>query len=111
MSNATTTTWHLTMTLLHEVFNQLPENSLWDHTIDLKPGSNPIKNLHTCPISWDEEKALELFIDENLKTGYIYPSKWRCKRGFGSSKSSFQVASPFFFVKKKDGKLCTVQDY
>src|SRR5713101_4892060 len=33
-----------------------------------------------------------------LKGGYICPSK-------------FPFASPFFFVKKKDGKLCPVQDY
>ena len=38
------------------------------------------------------------FIEENLKTGHIQPSK------------SPQV-SPFFFVKKKDRKLHLVQDY
>ena len=38
------------------------------------------------------------FIEENLKTGQIQPSK-------------SPQASPFFFVKKKDGKLCPVQDY
>ena len=38
------------------------------------------------------------FIEENLKTGHIQPSK-------------SPQASPFFFVKKKDGKLRLVQDY
>lgn len=36
--------------------------------------------------------------DEHLKKGYIRPSK-------------SPMASPFFFVKKKDGKLRPVQDY
>ena len=38
------------------------------------------------------------FIEENLKTGWIWPSK-------------SPQASPFFFVKKKDRKLRPVQDY
>ena len=42
--------------------------------------------------------ACQAFIDENLKTGQIQPSK-------------SPQASPFFFVKKKDGKLRPVQDY
>jgi len=38
------------------------------------------------------------FLDEQLKKGYIQPSK-------------SPYASPFFFIKKKDGKLRPVQDY
>ncbi|EPQ55794.1 hypothetical protein GLOTRDRAFT_40964, partial [Gloeophyllum trabeum ATCC 11539] len=40
----------------------------------------------------DEQKALDEFLEENLKTSRIRPSKspW---------------GAPFFFVKKKDGKL------
>ena len=45
----------------------------------------------------EEDKALDKFIDEQLLKGYIEPSK-------------SPYASPFF-VKKKDGKLCPVQDY
>ena len=37
-------------------------------------------------------------MDENLRTGRIRPSK-------------SPMASPFFFVKKKDGSLRPVQDY
>jgi hypothetical protein len=45
-----------------------------------------------------EDKALDLFIDEQLEKGYIHPSK-------------SQYASSFFFIKKKDSKLRPVQDY
>ena len=40
----------------------------------------------------EEDEALDKFIDEQLLKGYIEPSK-------------SPYASPFFFVKKKDGKL------
>src|SRR5712692_9129821 len=46
----------------------------------------------------EEQVALDKFLEDMLKRGYICPPK-----------SPF--TSPFFFVKKKDGKLCPVQDY
>ena len=46
----------------------------------------------------DEQKALDKFLEENLKSGRIRPS-------------NSPMASPFFFVKKKDGALRPVQDY
>ena len=46
----------------------------------------------------DEQKALDEFLEENLKSGQICPS-------------NSPMASPFFFVKKKDGALRPVQDY
>jgi hypothetical protein len=45
-----------------------------------------------------KQQALTKFVDEHLKKGYIKPSK-------------SPYASPFFFIKKKDGKLRPVQDY
>ena len=45
-----------------------------------------------------EDKALEEFIREQYEKGYIRPSK-------------SPYASPFFFIKKRDGKLRPVQDY
>ena len=45
-----------------------------------------------------EDKALEEFIWEQYEKGYIKPSK-------------SPYASPFFFIKKRDGKLRPVQDY
>lgn len=41
---------------------------------------------------------MDEFLKENLESGRIRPSK-------------SPMASPFFFVKKKDGKLRPVQDY
>ena len=50
------------------------------------------------PLNPTELTACQAFIDENMKTGRIRPLK-------------SPQASPFFFVKKKDGKLRPVQDY
>ena len=46
----------------------------------------------------NEQGELDKFLEENLRKGYIIPSK-------------SPLASPVFFVKKKDGKLRMVQDY
>jgi len=46
----------------------------------------------------EEKKELSKFIKENRDSGQIQPSKSR-------------FASSFFFIKKKDGHLCPVQDY
>lgn len=45
-----------------------------------------------------EQKELDDFLEENLSSGWIRPSK-------------SPMASPVFFIKKKDGGLCLVQDY
>ena len=50
------------------------------------------------PLNPGEQKELDEFLVENLKSGRIRPSK-----------SPF--ASAFFFIKKKDGHLRPVQDY
>jgi hypothetical protein len=77
---------------------RFPETRDWDHAIDLKPNA-----LSTLPgkiysLTQPEQKALQEFIKEHLAKGYIRPSK-------------SPYASPFFFIKKKDGKLRPVQDY
>lgn len=80
-----------------ESFDELPVRKPWDHAIELKPGSEP----HRCkiyPLSPNEQVELDAFLDENLKSGRIRPSK-------------SPMASPVFFVKKKDGSLRLVQDY
>ena len=81
-----------------EGFEELPPRREWDHAIDLKEGTKPWGDARVIPLSSDERKALQEFLDENLKTGRIQPSK-------------SPYASAFFFVKKKDGKLRPVQDY
>ena len=80
-----------------ELFNELLEKKQWDHAIDLIPGSKPFSTT-VYPISPVEQKELNDFLDENLSSGHICPSK-------------SPMASQVFFVKKKDGKLWFVQDY
>lgn len=80
-----------------ESFDRLPDRKPWDHAIELKPGSEPFRS-KIYPLSPNEQKELDAFLEENLKTGRIRPSK-------------SPMASPVFFVKKKDGTLRLVQDY
>lgn len=80
-----------------ENFDELPPRRPWDHAIELIPGDHVI-DCKTYNLSPDEQKELDEFLEENLQSGRIRPSK-----------SPF--ASPFFFVKKKDGRLRPVQDY
>ena len=49
------------------------------------------------PLSQVELQELQKFVDEHLKRGTIRPSK-------------SPYAASFFFIKKKNGKLCPVQD-
>ena len=46
----------------------------------------------------NEQEQLDKFLEENLSSGHIRPLK-------------SPMASPFFFIKKKDGSLRPVQDY
>jgi transposase InsO family protein len=79
-------------------FDELPPRRPYDHAIELKPGSSEVLNAKVYPLSREEQRKLDEFLDENLKTGRIRPSK-------------STMASSFFFVKKKDGNLRPVQDY
>lgn len=80
-----------------ESFDELPEQRPWDHAIELTPGSKPL-DCKIYPLSPEEQRELDEFLQENLKSKRIRPSK-------------SPMASPFFFVKKKDGRLRPVQDY
>jgi len=80
-----------------EDFDILPEHRQWDHAIELIPGSEP-KSLKVYPLSPVEQKELDAFLEENLRTGRIHPSK-------------SPMAAPVFFIKKKDSSLQLVQDY
>jgi len=80
-----------------EDFDILPEHRQWDHAIELIPGSEP-KSSKVYPLSLVEQKELDSFLEENLHTGQIRPSK-------------SPMAAPVFFIKKKDGSLWLVQDY
>ena len=80
-----------------EASTRLPMRRTWDHMIELKPDAIPT-SCKIYPLALHEQKALEDFLSEHLKRGTIRQSK-------------SPMASPFFFIKKKDGKLRPVQDY
>ena len=66
--------------------------------IEFKKGTPDAIDCKIYPLSQTGDKALCNFLTEQLKKGYIRPSK-------------SQYASPFFFIDKKDRKLRPVQDY
>jgi len=75
----------------------MPLRKPWDHGIDLKKDFLPKKG-RLILLSVDEKKEVESFLDDQLAKGYIQPS-------------ISQQTSPVFFIPKKDGKKCMVQDY
>jgi len=80
-----------------EDFDVLPEHRQWDHAIELIPGSEP-KSSKVYLLSLVEQKKLDSFLEENLHTRRIHPSK-------------SPMAALVFFIKKKDSSLRLVQDY
>jgi len=80
-----------------EDFDILPEHRQWDHAIELVLGSAP-KSSKVYPLSLVEQKELNSFLEKNLCTGQICPSK-------------SPMAAPVFFIKKKNSSLWLVQDY
>jgi hypothetical protein len=79
------------------VFDSLPECHKWDHTIELEhellPGFRKV-----YPMTLMEQTEMDAFLEEALATGCIRQSK-------------SPLGAPVFFIKKKDGKLCFIQDY
>ena len=75
----------------------MPLQKLWNHAIDLKDAFKPKKG-RIIPLSPQEQEEVTMFLDDQLKKGYIRPSK-------------SPQTSPVFFMPKKDGKKCMVQDY
>ena len=77
--------------------SQLPAHTIYDHEINLKPGFSEMKT-QVYPLNPAQRAELDNFISENESKGYIQPSK-------------SLIASPFFFVAKKDGSWRPCQDY
>ena len=77
---------------------RLPEHKPYDHAIDLKPDTPETLRSKVYPMPVNEQEELDRFLEDNARKGYIVPSK-------------SPIASPVFFVKKKDGRLRLVQDY
>ena len=81
-----------------EESHRFPPSRPWDHAIELKEGAPEAINCKIIPMTMEEDEALKKFIKEQEEKGYI-------------RKSKSPYASAFFFIKKKDGKLCLIQDY
>jgi len=75
---------------------RMPTRKVWDHAIEGKEGFVPRKG-KVYPLSRDEREEVREFIKEQLRKGYIHPSK------------SPQTALVFFM--EKDRKKRMVQDY
>ena len=77
--------------------DQLPEHRPYDLKIDLDDGETPPHG-PIYSLSALETKALRVYIDENLRSGFIRPS-------------TSPAGAPILFVKKKDGSLRLCVDY
>ena len=76
---------------------RMSTRKIWDHTIDLKETFKPWKG-KIYPLSKNEREEVQNFVEDQLRKGYIRPSK------------SLQTL-PVFFVGKKDGSKQMVMDY
>jgi len=81
-----------------EESKRYPPKRAWDHTIEFKKDAPDAIDCKVYPQTQEEDKALQKFLAEEVEKGYVRPSK-------------SPYASPFFYIKKKDGKLWPVQDY
>jgi hypothetical protein len=81
-----------------EVAKHFPPACPKDHAIKLVPDAPASINCKVYPLTKAELEATKKFIEENLELGYI-----EC--------SNSPWSMPYFFIKKKDGSLCPVQDY
>src|SRR5712672_1466828 len=77
---------------------RFPSPRIWDHVIELKPDAPMTIPGKIYALTVAEQEELLKFVKEHMAKGYIRPSK-------------SPYAAPFFFIKKKDGKLRPVQDY
>ena len=75
----------------------LPLNWTWDHKIELKERMDHSLKPRLYNLSPVEQVELKKFIKDNLEKEFIQESK-------------SHMASPFFFIKKKNGKLQPVID-
>ena len=78
-------------------FERMPTRKPWDHTINLREDFVPRKG-RIYPLSRTEKEEVQVFVESQLKKGYIRPSK-------------FPQTLPVLFVPKKDGKRRMVQNY
>ena len=85
---------------LHEYGNMFSKNKSermpiqkpYDHAIDFVEGTILPKPAKVYLLSLAERNSLDIWINEKLRKGYIWPS-------------TSLIAAPFFFVKKHNGSL------
>jgi len=75
----------------------MPVKKAWDHVIEMKEEFVPRKKKMYL-LSKEERGEIHEFIEEQLRKGYIKPSK-------------LPQTAPVFFVGKKDSKKRMVQNY
>ena len=80
-----------------EESERMPIRKPWDHAIKLKDMFKP-KQDRLISLSHEEQEEVSTFIDDQLRKGYIQPSK-------------SEQTSPMFFIPKKDRKKWMVQGY
>ena len=76
---------------------RMPTRKIWDYATDLKETFKPWKG-RIYPLSKMEREEVQKFMENQLRKGYIRPSK--------SPQTSL-----VFFVSKKDGSKRMVMDY
>ena len=83
--------------MIKKTSDHFPISWPWDHKIELKEGFEP-KSFKVYPLTPKEDEATKVFIEDNLQKGYIQPLK-------------SPMATPIFYINKKDAKLRLCQDY
>jgi hypothetical protein len=78
-------------------FDSFPERRRWDHTIELEHEPSP-RFCKVYLMILIEQIEMDAFLEEVLATGHM-------------SQSKSPLGAPVFFIRKKDGKLCFIQDY
>ena len=71
---------------------RMPLQKPYDHTIDFMEGAKLSKPTKVYLLSLAEKNSLDIWIDEELRKGYICPS-------------TSPIAALFFFVKKHNESL------
>ena len=79
-------------------FEKLPKRREWDHKINLMDKAPKELNAKAYAMMLKKEKALNQWLDKQLKAGLIVELKSK-------------YATPCFYIPKKDGSLRLVQDY
>ena len=90
--------WKYKEVFSEEESQRFPMKRPWDHAIDLVPDAPKTLDCKTYPLAEGQQPLLDEFLKGHLLKKYI-------------RRSNSPYASPFFFVKKKDGKERPVQDY